>query len=109
MVTRDGKYVLLYSANDFGNGSYAAGYASCAGPVGPCQPAGTPFLKSSPDKKLFGPGHQTVFQAGGRDYIAYHAWELRPDGKRGDRRLLYIDKLDWVDGRPVVKGTTLIR
>jgi beta-xylosidase len=109
MVIRDGKYLLLYSANDFGNGSYAAGYASCAGPAGPCQPADTPFLKSSLDTKLFGPGHQSVFQAGGKDYIAYHAWELKPDGKRGDRRLLYIDKLDWVDGRPVVKGTTLIR
>jgi beta-xylosidase len=109
MVVRDGKYVLLYSANDFGNGSYAAGYASCAGPLGPCEPFDTPFLKSSAEAKLFGPGHQAVFRSGGQDYIAYHAWELKPDGKRGDRRFLYIDKLDWVDGKPVVKGTTLIR
>jgi beta-xylosidase len=109
MVVRDGKYLLLYSANDFGNGSYAAGYAGCAGPLGPCEPADTPFLKSSREAKLFGPGHQAVFTAGGQDYIAYHAWELKPDGKRGDRRFLYIDKLDWVDGKPLVKGTTLVR
>jgi len=110
MVLREGKYVLLYSANDFGDGTYAAGYASCAGPVGPCEPVGDePFLKTSKEAKLFGPGHQAVFQAGGQDYIAYHAWELKPDGKRGDRRFLYIDKLGWVDGRPVVQGTTLIR
>ena len=110
MVARDGKYTLLYSANDFGDGTYAAGHAACAGPAGPCQPADDPpFLKSRADAKLFGPGHQAVFQAGGQDYIAYHAWELKPDGKRGDRRVLYIDKLDWVDGRPLVRGPTLAR
>jgi GH43 family beta-xylosidase len=110
MVKREGKYTLLYSANDFGDGSYAAGYASCAGPAGPCEPVGdAPFLKSSVEAKLFGPGHQALFQAGGQDYIAYHAWELKPDGKRADRRLLYIDRLDWVDGKPVVRGTTLVR
>lgn len=109
MVLRDGRYILLYSANDFGDGSYAAGHASCAGPLGPCQPVGdAPFLKSHPESRLYGPGHQAVFKVGAQDYIAYHAWELKPDGKRGERRLLYIDKLDWVDGRPVVGGPTLI-
>ncbi len=110
MVRRGGGYTLLYSANDFGDGSYAAGHASCAGPLGPCQPGGDgPFLKSRPEVALMGPGHQSVFQAGGRDYIAYHAWELKPDGSRGKRRFLYIDKLDWVDGAPVVRGPTLVR
>lgn len=109
MVVRGGRYVLMYSANDFGDGTYAAGYASCAGPVGPCEPVGdAPFLKSV-EGKLYGPGHQAVFRVGGQDYIAYHAWELKPNGKRADRRFLYIDKLDWVDGKPVVQGTTLIR
>jgi beta-xylosidase len=110
MVKRDGKYILLYSANDFGDGSYAAGHASCAGPTGPCEPVGdAPFLKSRAEARLFGPGHQAVFQVGGQDYIAYHAWELKPDGKRAERRFLHIDKLAWVDGKPVVQGTTLIR
>jgi len=110
MVARDGKYILMYSANDFGDGSYAAGYASCAGPVGPCEPVGdAPFLKTSREMKLFGPGHQAVFKVGAQEYIAYHAWELKGDGKRGDRRFLYIDKLEWVDGKPRVLGTTLMR
>jgi beta-xylosidase len=110
MVLRNGRYVLLYSANDFGDGTYAAGHAGCAGPLGPCEAVGdAPFLKSSREAKLFGPGHQAVFKAGAQDYIAYHAWELKPDGKRGERRFLYIDRLDWVDGKPVVQGTTLIR
>lgn len=110
MVVRDGKYTLLYSANDFGDGSYAVGHAVCSGPTGPCQPVGDgPFLKSRADVHLMGPGHQGVFKAGGEDYIAYHAWEMHPDGKRADRRFLYIDRLHWVDGQPVVKGTTLIK
>lgn len=110
MVQRGGKYTLFYSANDFGNGTYAVGYATCAGPVGPCQPADdSPFLKSRAERNLYGPGHQVVFRVGEQDFIAYHAWELKPDGTRAERRFLYIDKLDWVDGKPVVKGTTLIR
>ena len=109
MVVRDGKYTLLYSANDFGNASYAAGYARCEGPLGPCQPLDEPFLKSRAEVYLMGPGHQAVFRDRGQDYIAYHAWELKPNGQRGDRRFLYIDKLDWVDGKPVVRGTTLIK
>ena len=110
MVLRDGRYTLLYSANDFGDGSYAVGTARCAGPVGPCQPVGDgPFLKSSAPAYLFGPGHQGVFRAGGQDFIAYHGWEMKPDGTRGSRRFLYIDQLHWVDGQPVVKDTTLIR
>ena len=110
MVLRGGKYTLLYSANDFGNGSYAVGHASCASPLGPCQPVGdAPFLKSHAGKRLFGPGPQAVIRVGGQDYIAYHAWELKPDGKRGERRFLYIDKLEWVDGKPVVGGPTLVR
>ena len=110
MVLRDGKYILFYSANDFGDGSYAAGYASCAGPMGPCEPVGdAPFLKSHAASRLYGPGHQAIFKVGAQDFIAYHAWELRADGKRGERRFLYIDKLDWVDGKPVVRGPTLVK
>jgi beta-xylosidase len=110
MVVRGGKYTLLYSANDFGDGSYAVGHASCAGPTGPCQPMGDgPFLKSRAEVYLMGPGHQGVFRADGQDYIAYHAWEMKADGTRANRRFLYIDRLDWVDGQPVVKGTTLVK
>lgn len=110
MVVRDGKYILLYSAGEFGDGSYAVGYATCAGPLGPCQREGNgPFLKSKDEAKLFGPGHASVFRVGTQDYIVYHAWELKPDGKRGDRRFLYIDTLDWLNGKPVVKGTTLVK
>ena len=50
-----------------------------------------------------------MFRSDGQEYIAYHAWEGKPDGKRADRRFLDIDKLARVDGRPVVQGTILAR
>ena len=107
MVRRDGRYVLFYSGNDYAGPPYALGYANCSGPQGPCVVAPeNPILKSDlkATPPLIGPGHNAVFRVGGQDWIAYHAWEVRPDGRQGSQRLLHIDKLDWIDGRPVVRG-----
>ena len=107
MTLRDGRYLLFYSGNDYGGAAYAVGYAGCSTPLGPCTPAPeSPILKSRPG--LIGPGHQALFQAGGQSMIAYHAWQELAGGQRGQQRFLYIDKLDWVDGQPVVRGPTLV-
>jgi beta-xylosidase len=105
MVRRDGSYTLFYSGNDYGGPPYALGYARCSGPKGPCTAAPeNPILSSdlSAAPPLIGPGHNAVFRVGDQDWMAYHAWEVRPDGRQGSRRLLHIDKLDWIEGRPVV-------
>jgi len=104
MIVRDGAYHLFYSANDFGGRAYATGYALCQGPVGPCQDAPqNPILSSTPGLRgLVGPGHVSVFEREGRTWIAYHGWR-RPLTEGGwGQRSLYIDRLDWVDGRPTV-------
>ncbi|MES3021452.1 MAG: glycoside hydrolase family 43 protein [Pseudomonadota bacterium] len=110
MHVRAGQHYLFYSGNDYGGAAYAVGYALCAGPLGPCTAAADgPFLKSRADApRLIGPGHQDVFQVGAQDWIAYHAWEELAGGVRGNRRFLYIDKLDWVDGKPVARGPTIV-
>ncbi|TFW22907.1 hypothetical protein E4L96_07330 [Massilia arenosa] len=111
MFVKDGRYLLFYSGNDYSGASYATGYATCTGPLGPCTPAAdSPFLTSrtSAEPKLIGPGHQDVFQVGDQTWIAYHAWEELASGTQGSRRFMYIDKLDWVDGRPVVRGPTMV-
>ncbi|MGZ3181403.1 MAG: glycoside hydrolase family 43 protein [Telluria sp.] len=111
MFVKDGRYLLFYSGNDYSGPTYATGYASCTGPLGPCTPAAdSPILTSrlATEPKLIGPGHQDVFQVGDQTWIAYHAWEELPSGTQGTRRFLYIDKLDWVDGRPVVRGPTMV-
>ncbi|HEX8612243.1 MAG TPA: glycoside hydrolase family 43 protein [Telluria sp.] len=110
MVERDGRFYLFYSANDYAGAAYAVGYASCAGPLGPCTPAPeNPILKSRAGvPRLTGPGHQAIFEAGGKSYIAYHAWEELAGGARGDRRFMYLDELAWVEGKPVVRTTSML-
>ena len=53
---------------------------------------------------VVGPGHPAVFRHAGRTWIAYHGWRPARDGRPQARyRAMYIDRLDWADGRPVVR------
>ena len=111
MFQRDGQYLLFYSGGDYADSSYAVGFARCTSALGPCtKNAGNPILKSRSDTSpaLIGPGHQSLLQSGGQTWIAYHAWEVTSSGARGTRRFMYVDKLDWVDGQPVVRGPTMV-
>lgn len=112
--TRAG-YTLLFSAHYYGwqpdkdrLSPYAMGYATCRTPLGPCTDAPeNPILHSFNDRKagcLSGPGHQTIFQAGGRSYIAFHAWAATPSCRKLDeKRYLYIAPLGWTaEGKPVI-------
>lgn len=110
MFLHDGTYYLFYSANDYASHQYAVGYAVCSSPKGPCQKAAeNPILASDLQNKqamVIGPGHQALLQVGDQTWIFYHAWEVISGSRRGDRRLLWLDRLDWVDGKPVVRGPT---
>lgn len=68
-------YYLFYSANGYESARYAVGYATCAGPLGPCEKKTTnaPLLASS-DAAL-GPGGEELFaDSSGATWMAYHAW-----------------------------------
>ncbi len=108
MFKHDGKYYLFYSANNYAGVEYAVGYATCEGPLGPCTDAPeNPILKSQmqpPPNMVVGPGHQTIIQLDGQDWLVYHAWEVLAGGRRGDRRQMWMNRLDWQDGKPVVVG-----
>lgn len=98
MVAHAGRYYLFYSANDYASGAYAVGYARCRGPAGPCQDAPeNPILRSG--DALVGPGHQSLFQLGGRTYLAHHGWR-QAKGVSERRRALYIRSLTWTAGGP---------
>lgn len=106
MVRHDGKLYLFYSANAFDADAYALGYATCDGPLGPCRKAAeNPILRSS--AAAAGPGHGfLVTLPDGATWMLYHAW---PDGAVGSvapGRQLWLDRVEWVAGRPVVKGPT---
>ncbi len=108
MLKRDGKYYLFYSANSYAGIEYAVGYATCESATGPCTDAPeNPILKSQmqkPPDMVVGPGHQAIIQVDGQDWLVYHVWEILPEGRRGDRRLMYMNRLDWQGGKPVVVG-----
>jgi beta-xylosidase len=106
------KYLLFFSANDFGwpdaarLSPYAMGYAACIGPEGPCKEApGNPLLHSFSASIgcLSGPGHQALFQVGARWFVAFHAWSATPGCRKlDDARFLYIAPLIVQDGTPRV-------
>jgi beta-xylosidase len=109
LVNRLGKYYLFYSANSYAGHEYAVGYALCETPLGPCEKAAeNPILSSRLDEQPFviGPGHQTIITVGDQDWLVYHAWDILPSGTRGDSRYMWLDRLDWSSGKPVILGPT---
>ena len=107
-------YTMLFSAHHFGweddqrLSAYAIGYATCTGPMGPCTDAPeNPILYSYNEREagcLSGPGHQTIFQARQRSFIAFHAWAANRGCRNLNKgRYMYIAPLSWTAaGKPVI-------
>ncbi|AGZ46185.1 glycoside hydrolase family protein [Actinoplanes friuliensis DSM 7358] len=106
LVRHDGKLFLFYSANAFDKDVYAVGYAECDSPLGPCRKASeNPILRTSP--AAAGPGHSfLVTTPAGETWLLYHAWPPEAIGSVVPGRQLWLDRVDWIDGRPVVQGPT---
>jgi beta-xylosidase len=106
MVRHEGRLYLFYSANAFDSDRYAVGYATCDSPLGPCHDAPeNPILKSSP--AAAGPGHcYPITLPDGTSWLLYHAWPPDGIGTVSPGRQMWLDRLDWTDGRPVVHGPT---
>ena len=94
MIRHGGRYVLFYSGGNYNDDSYAVGYATCAGPLGPCRDAPeNPILKTG--CRAHGPGHNTFADG----WIVYHAWN-----PAHTKRQLWRSRLVWRNGKPVVLG-----
>jgi beta-xylosidase len=110
MWRHDDAYYLFFSANSYAGAEYAVGYATCESPLGPCKDAEeNPILSTGFDQNppVIGPGHQTiVVDESGDTWMVYHAWEVTSAGTKASRRFLWIDRLVWEEGRPVVQGPT---
>jgi beta-xylosidase len=106
MVRNENKFYLFYSANAFDTDLYGVGYATCETPLGPCCDAEeNPVLKSSPVAS--GPGHSYLTRGpDGSTWMLYHAWPPGAVGAATPGRQLWLDRVEWVNGRPVVCGPT---
>jgi beta-xylosidase len=106
MWKRAGRYYLFFSANAFNTYNYAVGYATCSGPQGPCKDAPeNPILTSK--CKAAGPGGETIVTDGrGQTWMVYHAWIGSAVDDPTVGRQLWLDRLDWKNGKPVVHGPT---
>ena len=101
LVKHAGRYVLLYSANEYATPKYAVGWAVADKPRGPYEKSREPLLASDLSAGLVGPGGQdVVLDADGDTWLLFHGW--RPAGYRG----LYLAPLEWRDGEPFVAPLT---
>jgi arabinan endo-1,5-alpha-L-arabinosidase len=95
-----GTYYLFYSDgrfDGFGSDAYELHVARSASPDGPFEKLDRPVLASG--NGFRGPGHNsTITDDAGTDWLLYHAYGS--DASKG--RQLMLDKIDWVDGWPVV-------
>ncbi|MEU4243380.1 glycoside hydrolase family 43 protein [Actinoplanes sp. NPDC026619] len=106
MLRHDGKLYLFYSGGAFDSDGYAVGYATCDTPMGPCHDAPeNPILRSS--ATAAGPGHcYPITLDDGTTWLLYHAWPPDGIGSINPGRQMWLDRLDWTGGKPVVHGPT---
>jgi beta-xylosidase len=102
MWRHGGRYYLFYSGGNYADDTYGVGYATCTGPFGPCKDAReNPILHTR--CRAHGPGGESIIVVRGQAWMVYHAWL---PNHAGDKRVLWIDRLDWLTGPPVVHGPT---
>ena len=105
-----GRYYQFFSGGNWQNDSYGVGYGVTADLTSarewdqPCDGEhALPLLRSRPAEGVYGPGHNSIVR--GPDnreiFVVYHRWDLA-----AQQRVLAIDRLEWVDGAPVVRGPT---
>lgn len=96
----DGRYYLFYSANDYATPQYAIGYAVSDEIFGPyTKPSRQPLLKTNLPEGLVGPGGQDIVRWNdGSEWMVYHGWVA-------DGRAMFLGRLEWEDGVPVVMHT----
>ncbi len=91
LLEHDGGWLLFYSANNWDSTAYATGWATCAGPTGPCfEPSLSPLLVS--DGARLGPGAPAPFvDPDGLLMLGYHGWNPPHTSYPNGQRRLHLD------------------
>ena len=101
MINSGGQYLLFYSGSDWKTVSYAIGYATCAGPLGPCtDQSAQPLLASQ--SGFSGPGGPSLFtDSQGNLRMAFAAW-LPGEVGFPHSRPLFLRRITVTGGMPQV-------
>ncbi|BDV31903.1 glycoside hydrolase family 43 protein [Microbacterium terricola] len=98
LVRHDDRYVLLYSANDYGGDDYATGFATAADVLGPYDKNPDPLLSTAnSDGRYRGPGGEDVVSTPAGDVLVFHSWD-----DAYVYRGLNAAPLEWDADRPTV-------
>lgn len=99
MVKYQGRWYLLYSANEFLSTNYAVGYATCSGPLGPCtRGSNNPILSSGNGR--YGPGGaDAIVDERGHLVAAYAAYNAHNGTLGVGLRRMYMAQLTATNGR----------
>ena len=100
----DGEYYIMYSGNFFATKYYCICVAKSKTPYGPWEKYDKPVAEFI-EGKVHGPGHNSVFTDDkGQLYCAYHV-HSDPSKPGSNDRMMFIDKLEFVDGKLTMKIT----
>jgi beta-xylosidase len=103
----EGIYYMTYSANGYNTKEYCVAYATANNPFGPWIKAEeNPILKANMAIGVSGTGHNSfAYSPNGKElFMIYHAHTF-PDKPSGNRAV-YIDRVNFIDGKIVVDGPT---
>lgn len=102
MMAAGGRYHLFYGAGDWASASAGIGWATCAGPLGPCTDHSTrrPWARARRGARGAS-GPATFTDRTGVSRFAYHAWTGASGYERGGARSLFLGALSFTRrGRP---------
>lgn len=94
MIKRNGQYILMFSEGKAIDDTYKIGYSTAKTPFGPFETGkNSPILSTIPGTKTVGPGHHTVLNFKGQDFILYH--RIVPQTEKYVLRELCMDSLQF--------------
>jgi hypothetical protein len=102
MVRTSTGWYLFYSGGKWWNDSYATGYFTCTGPLGPCTKRTRTAPLWSSDGDTVGQGGASLVATGPTTLVmAHHAWDQSAVGyEASGNRSTVITTVSTVGGRP---------